>query len=127
MGDTLEDRLTALETTVTRVQRLVDRLMRVFPNVVYPLINNDATDDQIAAVINYLDACAADVAAGRGPTPTEFSARIYELLPHRVDHDKLPGLIASWSYFPPDTRPLYVHLRDAGLEHIERGVERPET
>jgi hypothetical protein len=36
------------------------------------------------------------------------------------------GVLASWCNFAKDLRPLYIHLHDAGLEHIDRSVEKSE-
>ena len=122
LTESTEDRFRALETRLVRLERTLDRFIRMFPTVEWPLINNDATDDQIRDTVTFLDEQAEEAAAGRGIAPAEFSRKLFELLPHRADHQTLPGVIATWCYFG-DLKPLYTHLRDAGLENVKRSVE----
>lgn len=120
-----ETRIAELERRMARVDRLLTRLAD-FLGIAYPLLMNDATDDQIAAVKEYLNDLTAILLTGATISPDEFAARIYALVPGQRHNPAMPGLVATACFKDIDYRLIYKYLRDAGLPYIDRDVERAE-
>jgi hypothetical protein len=119
----LESRVKELELKLNRIDRLMDMLMQAFPTPIYPLVNRDASEEQIRAVLHFLRQAAGETNAGNGISPAAFSKRVFELLPQSVDDVALPGILATWCAGTTDTQPLYRHLRDAGLANIDHRAD----
>jgi hypothetical protein len=120
------NRVAELEKRVARLARLVHRLMAgSYGGVYYPLINRDATDEQIEAVYAYLDSAALAIEGGRPPGADDFVAGIRECVPQLGDDEQAYGVIASYCYREAHYRPLYEHLKAIGLPYLDPRIEGP--
>jgi len=124
---TIEQRLEDIEREVRRTAVMVESFAAVFGGSLFPMLRRGVDLKKQKLVVEYQLEASKRVAEGGRVTPEEFAAKVRELLPEHADERELPGILASWMFKDEECRPLYFHLRDAGLPNLDRWAEEDEA
>src|SRR5688572_6671093 len=125
MDQEVEQRFAALERRLSRAERMAESTVRAFGGPLFPLLDVGASREQADEVWDYLEAAASAVIAGNGPTPSEFRARISQILPMATGADPdFAGRLVTWCFGTHRLEFLYGWFRDSGLPGLETAIEQ---